>query len=203
MLTRAAYGELLRLARRHARGASEAEDLLHDALAAALVGRREIGSDSRAWLAGTMRNMAAMAARTASRRRRREQAAGELAPASVSEGATCSLQVDHLPPALRIVALLVLSGHNRAEIRHLLRISDDALRQRIAGVRRAFAGLRDAAPEELPALRGGLAFGSIRRSLLPLMRSGRADFASHDPDGHPLAFSFSIPPPHKTAVRGN
>jgi RNA polymerase sigma-70 factor (ECF subfamily) len=203
LLTRTAYGELLRLARRQARGRVEAEDLLHDALAAALAARRPVSAESRAWLAGTMRNMAAMAARTAVRRRRREEATAQSASPSSDQPGIDAGFTDDLPPGLRIVALLALSGHNRAEIRYLLRISDDALRQRISGIRRVLARRQDTRSAEFTALKGSLAFGSIRRSLLPLMRAGIADFASHDPDGHPIAFRFSTSRPHKTGARGN
>ena len=57
-----------------------------------------------------------------------------------------------LGPSLRSVALLVLAGHNRAEIRHLLRISDVALRQRISGIRRAWSARGDQSPAEFPSL---------------------------------------------------
>jgi RNA polymerase sigma-70 factor (ECF subfamily) len=92
--------------------------------------------------------------------------------------------VSGLPPALRVVAALVLTGHNRHEIAYLLSLSDAALRQRIVALK---AKLRDAglaAPDEFTALNLDLAFGRIRDALLPkLLRHGGV-FATHDPDGH-------------------
>lgn len=203
VLTQPAYRELLAIARRHARPGIEADDLLHDALAAALMAGRDPDSRNRAWLAGTMRNLAAMAARTAARRRRREEHAHTGRPVGTSSEAPAMPALEELAPALRIVAALVLSGHNRAEIRHLLRISDTALRQRISGIRRIWSERGGSTPGDFVALGESLAFGSIRRSLLPLMRAGGAHFASHDPDGHPIAFGFSTRRPHESGARGN
>ncbi|NMG40607.1 RNA polymerase sigma factor [Chelativorans sp. ZYF759] len=204
MLSRSAYLELLAIARVHARNAVEAEDLLHEAIVAALRAGREVSAQERGWFFGTMRNLSAMANRSAARRRSREERAalpsghltdtGDLAPLA---------RAAELPPSLRIVALLALAGHNRAEIRHLLRISDDALRQRIAAIRRVWSARGDPCPVEFPALAGTLAFGSIRRSLLPLMRKGAVDFASHDPDAHPIGFRIPRPVPHEIRTGGN
>ncbi|MGY6710705.1 MAG: RNA polymerase sigma factor [Rhizobiaceae bacterium] len=194
---------MLAIARRHARPGIEADDLLQDALTVALTAGRNPDARNRAWLAGTMRNLAAMAARSAGRRRRREEHTQTDLSAGTSPEASVMPELEDLPPALRIVALLALSGHNRVEIRHLLRISDTALRQRISGIRRIWSKKGGPGPHDFVALGGSLAFGSIRRSLLPLMRVGRAHFASHDPDGHPIAFSFSTRRPHETGARGN
>ncbi|WP_246805864.1 hypothetical protein [Ensifer sp. ENS10] len=100
--------------------------------------------------------------------------------------------------------LLAIAGHNRLEIRHLLKISDEALRQRILLLRRAW---RDAGHLEtnleLTGLRYPLDSGRIRQALLPVTRSGRAAFASHDPDGHLFAVNFSLRASHETAAGGN
>lgn len=202
VISAASYRELLRMARRHARKPMDAEDLLHEALAAAIVAGRTFAHPDRAWLGGVMRNMAAMQTRSAARRSRRESEAGALL---VSQEAAQSgpPQLPPLPPGLRIVVLLALSGHNRAEIRHLLDISDDALRRRLADIRRRWPG-REAAPRDFPALgRHALAYGAIRRSLLPLVRRGAADLASHDPDGHAIAVRFVRPAAHNGAGHGN
>lgn len=188
VLTRTAYKDLLAIARRHARGRMEAEDLLQQAMLAALAAGRGRGWDDRAWLGGVMRNIALMNARGTIRRRRREERFAEIPAPSPEDDAMPDL--GGLAPSLRIVALLALTGHGRGEIRHLLRISDEALRQRIAGLRRHWKAGSGRMPSGLPALRGGLAFGTMRRSLLPLVRGGSADFASHDPDGHPIAFKI-------------
>ncbi len=201
-LTRAAYAELLRAARRHARRADEAEDLLHDALLA-MLGSGEPPGDERAWLHGVMRNRALMQARAAVRRRRREaqwQAqAGDGEPApdhGPNHGAR--LPAD-LPPSLRAVLLLALTGHSRAEIRHLLRLSDEALRQRIAMLRRRIDG--SGMPAE-PLLAGPLAFGSLRRGLLPVVRRF-GHLATHDPDGHGIVVGFSSGRAHERPAGGN
>jgi DNA-directed RNA polymerase specialized sigma24 family protein len=193
-LTRATYLDLLALARRHARWGIEADDLLQDTLTVALSSGRGLSAENRAWLGGVMRNLARMSARGAARRRRREHRASFEAPQAIEQAHTTALPpLGGLAPSLKIVALLALSGHNRAEIRSLLRISDEALRQRIVMLKRCWPHAGCEVPAELPALRGSLAFGSIRRALLPLVRTGAADFASHDPDGHPLAFRISRP----------
>src|SRR5690606_26676329 len=68
------YRDLLRIARGQSRRRDEAEDLLHDALLDAVVaGRSDLGdADTRRWLAGVIRNRAAMTARGAARRLRRD-----------------------------------------------------------------------------------------------------------------------------------
>jgi RNA polymerase sigma-70 factor (ECF subfamily) len=197
-LSRAAYAELLRVARRHARRADEAEDLLHDALIAAL-GAGGAGAASQGWLRGVVRKQALMQARGAARRRRRETAwqAGAV-PVAAAEEASPSVPAG-LPPSLRVVLLLSLTGHSRAEIRHLLRLSDEALRQRIAALRRLLAGSPDRPAE--PLLAGPLAFGSLRRGLLPVARFGH--LATHDPDGHGIVVNFSRKPAHETPSGGN
>ncbi|WP_421926193.1 RNA polymerase sigma factor [Neoaquamicrobium sediminum] len=193
-LTRAAYLDLLALARRHACRGVEADDLLQDTLAVALSSGRAPSIENRAWLGGVMRNLARMSARSAVRRSNRESQAVLAAPVADEPPPCAALpQLDGLAPSLRIVAVLALSGHNKAEIRSLLRISDEALRQRIAALRRALARFGREVPPGLPALHGALAFGSIRRGVLPVVRAGYVDFASHDPDGHPIAFRISRP----------
>ena len=89
-----------------------------------------------------------------------------------------------LPPSLKAVAALALSGHNRAEIAWLLRLEDAALRQRITQLRRRLIAAGLEKPVGLPGLNLTLAYGRIRQALLPLLRHRRDLFASHDPDGH-------------------
>jgi len=104
-----------------------------------------------------------------------------------------------LPRALHIVALLALSGHTRAEIRYLLGLSDQSLRQRVSQLKHRWIGAcgRDAAP----SLRysHGLATGRIRSNLLPVAKLLGSRFASHDPDGH----LFAIGAAHKIPGHGN
>ena len=204
MLDRALYKELLATARRHARVVSDAEDLLQETLLAAIAAGHAPDRSNKAWLRGVMRNLAAMQARSAGRRRRREAIAVQF-----GERVTVQRQpaepplLPPLPPASRIVALLALSGHTRAEIRSLLRIGDATLRQRIADVRRRWAGAgHESCPSALAA-GGTLAFGAIRRGLLPMVRGGQADFGSHDPDGHPIAVRILSGPPHEMRSGGN
>lgn len=92
--------------------------------------------------------------------------------------------VSALPPSLRTTALLVLTGHTKAEIRWLLRLSDSALRKRIAEIRRRWRSFGGHDIAEIPGLRGTLAFGRIRQTLLGPVRREGAVLASHDPDGH-------------------
>ncbi len=150
-----------------------------------------------------MRNINAMNLRSRTRRRKREAALPAPQVASEKPDADPHALIGHLPRALAIVALLALSGHTRAEIRHLLRISDDALRQRVATLRKSLTGRSPAPSNEWSSgLSGNLAFGSIRKSLLPLTRKADILLASHDPDGHVLAIKIRRPP-HKPAIGGN
>ena len=179
-------GQLLALARRHAGGA-EAEDVLQEALLIAIeAGRHELAdSANAAWLRGVVRNRARMAARARRRRRARETVwqSGQKAP-----DAPASIPIPEilsgLSPALRRLAILVLTGHNRREIAYLLDLSDTALRQRVSALRRHLRHRGIAAPGELSGLNLDLAYGRIRDALLPALRRHGGVFASHDPDGH-------------------
>jgi len=176
------YDALLRQAQRRARRADEAEDLLQSVLLAAIqAGRADLTRpDNRRWISGALRRRAAFDARSAARRLRRE-AASVTATEGAIDPAPCDTPLQDLSPALRLVMLLALSGHDKAEIASLLRISDAALRQRIAALRRLLRGQR------MPLAtgpRGALAFGPIRRALRPTLRHSGAALGSHDPDGH-------------------
>jgi DNA-directed RNA polymerase specialized sigma24 family protein len=184
------FRDLHALARRVARRSDEADDLVQQAVLAALeAGRTDLSApETRRWLAGVIRNRAAFDARTSARRRRRETAWSDaLAPQTTSpDDAATAASVKHLSPALRVTALLALSGHTRQEIGWLLNLSDEALRQRISQLRKALAG---ADPAAGPA--GALAFGRIRRALLAPARRAQVFLASHDPDGHLFLVSRS------------
>jgi RNA polymerase sigma-70 factor (ECF subfamily) len=181
------YTQLLALARRCSRRADEAEDLVHDALIVALEqGRCELGdAANRRWVAGVIRNSACMRARTAGRRKLRDGAwlAVQQPDQPPPERSTSRL-VDDLPSALKAVAALALSGHSRRDIAYLLRISDDALRQRILALKRQLARRGVAMPEACAGLKLDLAYGRIRQALLPGFQRHLGAFASHDPDGH-------------------
>lgn len=192
------YAQLRAIARRETRDAGAVEDLVQEALlAAVLAGRTDFDTgDTARWLSGTVRNRARMAARGAVRRRRREtQWQDQAAPSSVAgEPSDIKALLVALPPSLRAVAALTLSGHNRREIAFLLDLSDTALRQRISALRRRVVQAGLAAPADLPGLNLDLAYGRIRDALLPsLLRHGGL-FASHDPDGHLFIIAHSQKP---------
>jgi len=182
------YAQLRATARRETRDAGIVDDLVQEALlAAVLAGRTDFDLPETArWLTGTVRNRARMAARSAVRRRHRETAwQGQGTPAaSADEPSEVKALLVALPPSLKAVAALVLSGHNRREIGWLLGLGDVALRQRITALKRRVVGAGLALPADLPGLSLDLAYGRIRDALLPsLLRHGGL-FASHDPDGH-------------------
>lgn len=190
-----AYNDLLRLARHHSRRGDEAEDLLQDALLDAVAaGRADLGDTSnRRWLAGVIRNRAAMAARGAARRLRRDtlwQREHREAESNATAAEFGEVLRD-LPPALKAVAALALSGHSRREIAYLLRLGDAALRQRVVALKRQLANRGIPMPALTSGLNLELSYGRIRDALLPkLVREGGV-FASHDPDGHLIVFSTS------------
>lgn len=199
-MTPTAYRDLLRIARRHSRRAEEAEDLLQDALLAAVAaGRRTESAADRAWMAGVIRNRAAHAARSAVRQRRRETQWHELWPDNAAAIAP-QVSVDHvlqgLPPSLKSVAALALSGHSRREIAYLLGVADTALRQRLSAAKRHLRAKGVLLPEQTPGLNLNLSYGRIRDALLPKLLKEGGLFASHDPDGHLIVFrrSQSAPP---------
>jgi DNA-directed RNA polymerase specialized sigma24 family protein len=203
-MERGHYAELLRAARRVSRRPEEAEDLLHNALVAALAaGRSAPTRENRGWIEGVLRNQARLAARQAVRARRRDGAWLHCQPefAGDPEPQTGSIPTAlmSLPRSLRIVALLALSGHTRAEIRYLLGLSDQSLRQRVSQLKRRWIGAcgRDALSG--PLFPSGLATGRIRSNLLPVARLLGSRLASHDPDGH----LFAVGTAHKMPGYGN
>lgn len=183
------FRDLHALARRVARRSGDADDLVQQAILAALeTGRTDLASpETRRWLAGVIRNRAAFDARTAGRSRRRETAWSETQVQSDGPRPDES-GLPPLSPALRVTALLALSGHTRQEIGWLLNLSDAALRQRVSQLRRALA---NAEPAGAGDPTGVLAFGRIRRALLAPGRRNNAFLASHDPDGHLFVVSRS------------
>ena len=182
------YAQLRAVARREGRDAGAAEDMVQEALlAAVLAGRTDFDTAETArWLTGTVRNQARMAARSAVRRRRRETSwQAQMAPRSgKAEPSEAIALLASLPAALRAVAALTLSGHTRREIAWLLGLSDIALRQRITALKRRVVQAGLAMPENLPGLNLDLAYGRIRDALLPSLLRHGGMFASHDPDGH-------------------
>jgi RNA polymerase sigma-70 factor (ECF subfamily) len=168
----------------------EAEDLVQDVLLSAIVKDRDFGDPSfLSWASGAIRNRAKFAARTAVRRKRREHTyAVELEPTAQSLPRFPDTFIISLPRSRRVVALLINLGMGRREIAYLLGLSDIAMRQRIAGVRRAFAQFGGEAEGGPDATRqaNGLARRALKTSL---PRRGQRRFAVRDPDGTPIFFS--------------
>lgn len=198
------YRELLAQARRLTRRDAEAEDLVQDALVAAL----EAGRDDPAWLSGVIRNQAAMAARGAARRRRREtEAATDDATPETPTASDPRPLLQRLPPAARRVAVLALHGLSADEIRWILQLTSAAFRQRLTSIRKAIGAL----PPELrgeslalayvrdPARAVDLQFGLVRRALKSALHEA-AGLGTHDPDGHLLVIRNGA---HAWPSRGN
>ncbi|HEU0223954.1 MAG TPA: sigma factor [Steroidobacteraceae bacterium] len=201
-MTLADYRACLAIARRHARSAADAADLLHEALlAAARTGRVEFrGEAERAWLAGTIRNIAREHARSAIRRRRRETRWAAEQPTDTGPEAPPGPGelLERLTEGARRVAVLAIHGLNADEVQYVLGLKPAAFRQRLTALRRALGVLPDALRAEAMALaysrprRAGenrLDFGLIRRALLHRVRGGQS-IGTHDPDGHLLEIEF-------------
>lgn len=203
MLVQRQFKDLHALARRTARRPGDADDLVQHAILAALEsGRTDLAApEARRWMAGVIRNRAAFDARTAARRSRRERSWADANPAEPARTGMSrpDRALTSLSPALRVTALLALSGHTRQEIGWLLNLSDEALRQRISQLRKALA---NAEPPPGADPDGPLAFGRIRRALLGPVRRRDAFLASHDPDGHLFVVSRSQIAPPRQQTRG-
>lgn len=179
------FAQLCAIAARQCGDHALAEDIVQEALLAAVrAGRADLSEEQNGrWIHGVVRNQARMSRRGSTRSRQRDTdwhqgRVAEVPPPHADEG------LPGLPPALRVVAALVLTGHNREEIAYLLRITDVALRQRILALKGRLREAGTSAPEELTALDLDLAFGKIREALLPRLRRHGGELATHDPDGH-------------------
>jgi DNA-directed RNA polymerase specialized sigma24 family protein len=190
------------VAARHSRVQHELDDVIQDVLLEAVVQGKDIGDPNfAAWAAGAIRLQSRFLARTAARRMRRENA---YAAAQQSTKAAPTLRIPYpfiegLPPSRRIVALLINLGMGRKEIAYLLGLTDIALRQRLAGLRKAMAaaGVRPQPVLELDSNRPrGLVRRGLRAALPP--RPGR-QFAVRDPDGITILISDG----HVSGVDGN
>jgi glyoxylase I family protein len=192
---------LMRVAARCSVVPHEAEDLVQDVLLSAIEKNRDWGDPSfLPWASGAIRNGARFAARTAARRKRREHAyAVEHERSAHSLPRFPDTFIATLPRSRRAVALLINLGMGRREIAYLLGLSDMAMRQRIAGVRKAFADFAGEAESDphasFPA--NGLARRALKASL---PKCGERRFAVRDPDGLPIFFSANG---HVSDVGGN
>lgn len=218
----ATYAQLRQQAQRLCRRAADVEDLVQDTLVAGLAA----GRSDAPWLSGTLRNLAAMQARGAVRRRRREETAGlDVEAATDAPSWTVLPQQRHTrsgtrvsaniwptawqawPASLRRVAVLALHGLSAEEIRYVLGLSDDAFRQRLSRLRKALAQLSPAERAESlalaytrdPARSADLQFGLVRRALKAALQ-GQDGVATHDADGHLLVIRR---PGHTSPPRGN
>jgi len=201
----AQYRDLLAQARRLSRRADEAEDLVQDVLLAAV----EAGRSDAAWMAGALRNQAAMAARGAARRRRREAAAAEEGADATETvaGVDPAPLLQRLTPAARRVAVLALHGLSADEIRWILQLAPTAFRQRLTAIRKAIGALSpELRAESLalayvrdPARAIDLQFGLVRRALKSALH-GSAGLGTHDLDGHLLVIRRNA---HTWPPRGN
>lgn len=189
-----AYNHFYRRARRFTRDRAEAEDLLHDALLAALKAGRYPLTDpaDEIWFAGVLRNTSAMDARTGTRRRARERAYAEShEPGRTVENIDTPFDavLARMPPAARAVAVLVLHGLNAGEICWVHRLSATAFRQRLTSIRKALKTLPEEVRAEALATAlhrpgiPGLELGLIRRALVATLER-TPGIGSHDPDGH-------------------
>jgi DNA-directed RNA polymerase specialized sigma24 family protein len=161
-----AYRDLLRTARRVARSAEEARDLVQDVLVIALAGGFEDwpSPERRAWLRGIVRKRAAFVARGHGRRRRRE-AAPERAADGQARWVWQPRFLASLPRSLRAVATLASADLCAAEIRWLLGLSDTALRKRLSSLRSAVRA--ESEPPTRPAPEAPPALGARRASYWP------------------------------------
>lgn len=202
MLNKDDYNHWLAVAARTTRRRDEAEDLLHESLLAAVQARRTDFANprTRGWFAGMIRNKAAMAARSAGRRKRREAGAIKRPQPALASADDGTFQAIHaLPKAARIVAILALHGLTREEIADVLELSDEALRQRLSTLRKRWNSLPEDAREQVVetarrrrSLGDDLETGLIRRALIAFLHEVPG-VGTHDPDGHLIVFGRSAP----------
>lgn len=189
---------LVRAAHRFSRVDHEVEDVAHDLVVAAL--RRGLPLDG-AFLQsahGAARRHGAFLARSAGRRRKRENDCARLHPPEQDvpdafdpvDGDSLS----RLSTPLRTTLLLLLLGLDKAELRQVLGINDSALRKRFQELRKRAPLVRPhlLLPDRTPPL------SQVRRSQVTLVprlaaiaagvQPGPRVLATGDPDGHGMIF---------------
>jgi DNA-directed RNA polymerase specialized sigma24 family protein len=197
----AAYGDIVRLARRFTHTDADARDLAQDALMAALDrGFADWASPvRRPWLCGVLRKRAAFVARTDSRRARRERVAFAAAGDGPPTLTWCPSFLATLPPSLRVVATFASADLCAAEMRWLLQLTPAALRSRLSALRRAVYA--ESEPPTQPRGEPQHSLGPRRAVLLAGLKSTKLPMvATHDPDGHAIFFRVVA---HETVGDGN
>lgn len=192
---------LQRVASRCSAVPHEADDLVQDVLLAAIEKGRDCAEPGfLPWASGAIRNHARFTARTAARRKRRDgDHALEHDPSARPLPRFPDAFIAALPRSRRVVTLLINLGMGRREIAYLLGLTEVAMRQRIAGVRKAFADFAGTA--EIASHTAFPADGLARRALkASLPKHGDRRFAVRDPDGLPIFFSAGG---HVSPDRGN
>ena len=202
-LPMATLGMLRRLASRYCVDRHEAEDVVQDILLSAVETGRDCADPHFVrWACGAVRLRAKFLARSAGRRRSREtRHAFERQPPADRRTRLPDDFVAALPRSRRAIALLINLGMTRREIGYLLGLTDVALRQRIAGLRRATeqSGVQPEFVDEMldRRLAPGLARRSLKAAFPP---TPIRQFAIRDPDGLPIFFSTGS---HVSGKRGN
>ena len=177
--------------------------MLQEALLAAVAAGRDVDdAANHRWLTGVIRNQAALTARTAARRRRREARwVHEREDAAPSEPMPVADVLSGLPPSLKSVAALALTGHSKREIAYLLDLPETALRQRFTALRRTLAARGIPLPATTPGLNLDLQYGRIRDALLPLLLAQGAPLRATIPTGIFLSCG-SLTNPRPAATKG-
>lgn len=201
--------DLLKLAERYSRRASEAEDLVQDLLLETVQTGRDMSDENyMGWAHGFLRNRAAFIARTEGRRRNREKKSYNYRDNRKNERLQFPVTfLEQLSPALQKTARLINCGLNKKEIIYLLNITDAALRQRFTALRKQwklYVEKNDIDPEikSESESESPLNVGLLRRSLRNSFH-GAPDkvIGSFDPDGNLLVFRSKSA--HKKESGGN
>lgn len=188
------WRELERKAQRWTRRADEAADLVQESILQALARGRAAPEtpEQRAFLLGILERQAALAARTAARRKRREhlwaESQQEVPTSETTPPVSQGINLEKLPRSLKTVAALLVADLSAAEQQWILQLTPTAWRQRLCSLRRH---LRRADPEGVTdACEPPRSLGARRPQLLAALRRHPASrLMTVDPDGHILIIS--------------